>query len=149
MRRNFKEEELKIVDEIYHLFYMKMNKVRSSEKFKKLENVTDLEMGVLHILTYKPDSIMREIRDYLNVSRSTLTGVIDRLEKRKFVKRVISERDRRSFALELTEEGKTAQSEHEEMEKIIYEDILNSLEDDKDVGEFLRLSKKIIKNNKA
>lgn len=143
MRKN---EELKVINEIYHLFYMKMNKVRSSEKFKKLENVTDLEMGVLHILTYKPDSIMREIRDYLNVSRSTLTGVIDRLEKRKFVNRVISERDRRSFSLEITEKGKIAQSEHEEMEKIIYEDILDSLQEEEDVIEFLRLSKKIIKN---
>lgn len=143
-----KKEELKIIDEIYHLFYMKMNKVRSSEKFKKLENVTDLEMGVLHILTYKPDSIMREIRDYLNVSRSTLTGVIDRLERRNFVKRVISERDRRSFALELTEEGKAAQAKHEQMERIIYEDILDSFQEEKDVSEFLRLSKKIIQNIK-
>lgn len=143
-----KEEELKVIDEIYHLFYMKMSNVRNSEKFKELKDVTDLEMGVLHILTYKPNSIMREIRDYLNVSRSTLTGVIDRLEKRKFVKRVISERDRRSFALELTEEGKIAQNEHEEMEKIIYEDILDSLQEEKDVNEFLRLSKKIIQNIK-
>ncbi|MFL0250267.1 MarR family winged helix-turn-helix transcriptional regulator [Clostridium neuense] len=148
MRRNFKKEELKVIDEIYHLFYTKMLNVRHNEKFKTLEDVTDLEMGVLHILTYKPNSIMKEIRDYLNVSRSTLTGVIDRLEKRNLVKRVISERDRRSFALELTEEGKTAQAKHEEMERIVYEDILEALHDDKDTSEFLRLSRQIIKNIK-
>ncbi|URZ08251.1 MarR family winged helix-turn-helix transcriptional regulator [Clostridium felsineum] len=149
MRKNFKNEELKIIDEIYHLFYTKMLNIRNNKKFKKLENVTDLEMGVLHILTYKPDCIMREIREYLKISRSTLTGVIDRLEKRGFVKRVISEKDRRSFSLELTREGKIAQVKHEEMERTIYKEVLASLEEDEDIDEFLRLSKKIIKNIKV
>ena len=39
---------------------------------------------------------------------STLTGVIDRLERRGLLARVINARDRRSFVLELTPAGEAA-----------------------------------------
>jgi DNA-binding MarR family transcriptional regulator len=39
---------------------------------------------------------------------STLTGVIDRLERRGLVARVVNPRDRRSFVLELTPAGDAA-----------------------------------------
>jgi DNA-binding MarR family transcriptional regulator len=39
---------------------------------------------------------------------STLTGVIDRLERRGLARRTVNARDRRSFVLELTPEGAAA-----------------------------------------
>ena len=39
---------------------------------------------------------------------STLTGVIDRLERRELVRRAVNARDRRSFVLQLTSDGERA-----------------------------------------
>ena len=45
---------------------------------------------------------------------STLTGVIDRLERRGLARRAVNARDRRSFVLELTPEGVEAAKTVEE-----------------------------------
>lgn len=45
---------------------------------------------------------------------STLTGVIDRLEQRGLLRRIVNARDRRSFVLELTAEGRQAAKQVEE-----------------------------------
>jgi DNA-binding MarR family transcriptional regulator len=40
--------------------------------------------------------------------KSTLTGILDRMEERGLVKRRLREEDRRSFSVELTAKGRTA-----------------------------------------
>ena len=47
------------------------------------------------------------IADVLNVSRTTVTGMLDRLEAEKLILRAIDPADRRSFTLALTDEGRT------------------------------------------
>ncbi len=47
------------------------------------------------------------IADVLNVSRTTVTGMLDRLEAEKLITRAIDPADRRSFTLALTEEGRS------------------------------------------
>ena len=66
---------------------------------------------------WKPDIILKEIVEILGIPGSTLTSAVDRLEKRRLLRRAISQRDRRSFGLELTDEGRIAQQEHRDSEK--------------------------------
>lgn len=47
------------------------------------------------------------IADVLNVSRTTVTGMLDRLEAEKLITRAIDPADRRSFTLALTDEGRS------------------------------------------
>ncbi len=54
----------------------------------------------------------REIADALGVSRTTVTGLIDRLELDGLVTRAIAPDDKRSFVLNLTEKG------HQTVEKV-------------------------------
>lgn len=50
--------------------------------------------------------INRQIDELNNLwHRILLTSMIDRLEKKNLIKRAISTKDRRSYKLELTEEG--------------------------------------------
>src|SRR5258708_12283249 len=46
-----------------------------------------------------------EIAEVLKVSRTTVSGLLDRLEAAQLIKRAIDPNDRRSFLLELTEAG--------------------------------------------
>lgn len=47
------------------------------------------------------------IADLLNISRTTITGVLDRLESEGLIARAIDPADRRSFVVTLTEAGHT------------------------------------------
>jgi DNA-binding MarR family transcriptional regulator len=47
----------------------------------------------------------KEIADLLNVGRTTVTGILDRLEAEQLITRSIDPADRRSFILDLTEKG--------------------------------------------
>jgi ubiquinone/menaquinone biosynthesis C-methylase UbiE len=80
----------------------------------------------------KPDVILGEIVSILNIPKSTLTNAVDRLEKRNYINRIISKRDRRSYGLELTEEGHLAQKEHLDFEYTVYGRILNALDTDEE-----------------
>jgi DNA-binding MarR family transcriptional regulator len=59
---------------------------------KSFEGLGPIDLHVLAIAEVKPDVILREIKDYLDVPNSTLTGIIDRLEGKGLIERVISER---------------------------------------------------------
>ncbi len=50
--------------------------------------------------------IMREISDHLMIAVSTLTAIVDKMVRKKFVNRYRDENDRRIVRVELTEKGK-------------------------------------------
>jgi DNA-binding MarR family transcriptional regulator len=76
---------------------------------------------------------------------STLTSVIDRLEQRGLINRVVSKRNRRSYALELTQEDIRISALHEAAEKILWGKLLGSLSDDNERDTFIGLMERISK----
>jgi DNA-binding MarR family transcriptional regulator len=60
--------------------------------------------ALVHLRADVPRSVA-ELQTLTGQRPSTLTGVIDRLERRELVRRAVNARDRRSFVLELTPEG--------------------------------------------
>lgn len=63
----------------------------------------------------------------LNVSAPTVTGIIDRLEKSKFVERIYDQKDRRSINVQLTDSGCKVIREIKEAVIKKWEKILGSL----------------------
>lgn len=49
---------------------------------------------------------MTELGRQLHLERSSVTGLVDRVEKRRLVKRVSDPGDRRAYLVELTEDGR-------------------------------------------
>jgi len=93
-------------------------------------DVYSLQLGdlrVLKLIEEHPDAIMRDIRDALGVPHSTLTGVIDRLERNGLVRRTLSDRDRRSYGLVLTEDGERLQREHEQADHELAVHVLEAI----------------------
>jgi MarR family transcriptional regulator, organic hydroperoxide resistance regulator len=60
--------------------------------------------ALAHLRADEPRSVA-ELQTVTGQRPSTLTGVIDRLERRGLARRAVNARDRRSFVLELTPEG--------------------------------------------
>jgi DNA-binding MarR family transcriptional regulator len=133
------EEEIERIDKVWHELIFSMQRTNEELWKDKLSGISTIEISILSIMERKPDVILKDIGDRLGIPGSTLTSAIDRLEKRGLLKRVISERDRRSFGLSLTAEGKLVQDEHKKSEKLLWKKILGSYEKSEDRKELIRL----------
>lgn len=70
-----------------------------------------LSQGEAHLLAELHESGPCSVGDLHRAfahRKSTLTGILDRMEERGLVKRRVREEDRRSFSVELTAKGRTA-----------------------------------------
>lgn len=119
-----------------------------SVKFKEMRQLSNAEVSIISLVYNNPDIIIKEICEEINVPKSSMTSMIDRLEKKNYLTRVISKRDRRSFGLKLTEAGEEIQKQHDEYEKYIFNEIINSLDTDEEKETFLKLTDKIANNLK-
>lgn len=137
---------VELLNELWHTLIKLPKYIEFEHNFSRLQGITTLEISVLNAVSEKPDIIFKEICDTLNIPKSTLTNAVDRLEKRKYLYRVISHRDRRSFGLELTDEGRAAQEEHLKFEFTLCSTILNALDNDNERELLLNLLGKILNN---
>lgn len=90
------------------------------ESSSNLKNLSNTEISVIFKLNKNPQIIMRDLSEDLHVSKSSITGIVDHLEALGYLHRVINQNDRRSYALEITEEGKLVQLQHEKYERKAY-----------------------------
>lgn len=139
MNEKISDEELQSIDKVWHELIISMQKI-SDELWKdKLEGASTVEISILSIIERKSDVILKEIVEILGIPGSTLTSAIDRLEGRGLLRRIISQKDRRSFGLELTDAGRIAQQEHRESEKVLWKKVLGAYETSGERRELIRL----------
>jgi DNA-binding MarR family transcriptional regulator len=104
-----------------------------------------MELHILLLVQVRPDIVLGEIREKLDVPNSTLTSVIDRMEKHGLVKRIISPGDRRSYGLEMTGKGKEIRREHDRILLMLATKMLATL-DKEERKTFIRLLSKVADN---
>jgi DNA-binding MarR family transcriptional regulator len=131
---------------LWHAMLAKSNYKDIEEKYSNLKGLSTNEIAIIRIISEKDECIIKDILEVLNIPKSTLTGIIDKLEKCNIVNRAISKRDRRSYKLELTEKGKAAQEEHVKFEEEVYGKIMISLDTYEERQELLKLMRKIVEN---
>jgi len=71
----------------------------------KAFELTPPQFGVLEALAHLGPMKMCDLGCKLLMSGANVTGVVDRLEKKGWVRRVVDAGDRRTFLIHLTEEG--------------------------------------------
>lgn len=107
--------------------------VKAGDRFFKLFGVTITQYDVLVILKYSDKKVTQgDLGNYRVVSRSNITGIIDRLEKLGYAKREASTRDRRVNYIKITPHG-------EDLIKKVERDYFNNV---KKVVRFLTASDK-------
>ncbi len=85
--------------------FMKSSTADDVERFQELSDFTPVEIQLLSMVGNKKDMLLREFLAIAKIPKSTLTSIINRLEQKEYLRRVINPRDRRSFGLELTKKG--------------------------------------------
>lgn len=90
------EKSLYELNEVYrkHQDYIKT-------KYK----ISALEMEIIQLIVLDGKKKMKEVGEHFNVKLSTLTSIIDKIERQRLVKRVNSKEDRRVVYLEVTQKG--------------------------------------------
>ena len=74
----------------------------------KTAGITSAQSGVLFYLMKSNGCLLRELSEALMLDSSAITGMVDRLEKKKLIKRQNSTSDRRAINIYLTESGHKA-----------------------------------------
>ena len=71
-------------------------------------NISDGRFGVMMLLNHEPEKPVNptDLADRANVTRATMTGLIDTLERDGFVKREHAPDDRRMMLVQLTTKGR-------------------------------------------
>lgn len=127
------------VNEAIHVLLLKLNLTRLGQWSPKLEDIHFMDLHVLSHAEAHPDDTVGQMRELLQVPQSTLTSMIDRLERRDLIRRTINPRDKRSFRLELTPAGQDIQREHRRVERLIARRMLEALPNDQARRQFVRL----------
>lgn len=70
-------------------------------------NITPGQYGVLNCLWQNGTATPKEIAQTLRLENSTISGVLDRMQKRGLIDRVVDPNDRRSVQVVATEEGRS------------------------------------------
>lgn len=75
-------------------------------------NLTPTQCEVFIVLKENGDSMsQRDMEKCLDLSKSTLSGIIGTMERRGFVEKTVSEEDKRVMIISLTEEGNRVYSD--------------------------------------
>jgi DNA-binding MarR family transcriptional regulator len=68
-------------------------------------DLTPIQFAALDAIHHQPGTDQARVAEMIAYDRATIGGVIERLEQKGWVRRVVSERDRRARELSLTPEG--------------------------------------------
>ena len=138
------QKHAETVSDILHLIVLRLRPDRMETWSKKLKGLTPLQLHILKLAQDSPGLAPADILREFDIPQTTLSSALDRLVKRGLLVRRINERDLRSFAFELTDEGKEIQAEHERVDMMIAKLLLGRLDDELERAEFIRLLKKIM-----
>ncbi|MBW1701554.1 MAG: MarR family transcriptional regulator [Deltaproteobacteria bacterium] len=95
-------------DRLINLVFTAQQKLRTylnNALTAKRIKVTPAQAGILFLLKQKDGQSMSELSQVLSIDNSTITGLVDRLEKTGFVSRNASPSDRRISQIHITSEG--------------------------------------------
>ena len=116
------------LEELRRFIEMLSSRFKQTEELfaTKLE-VSERELALLQTLVEEGPMITKELGGRFAVPVSTMTGLVDRMEKKGLVRRVRGRRDRRAIELEATPAGSLALKEHARGIEAVARGILEAL----------------------
>ncbi len=89
------------------------------------------DMYVLERIYLNEKVLVKDLSKQYSIPPSTLTGIIDRLEKKKLIERLRTNIDRRAIELVVTPDGKIIVEKHIEEDLLFSKNFFNTLEQNK------------------
>lgn len=107
-------------------------------------DLTSVQFAALDAIHAHPGTDQARVAELIAYDRATIGGVIDRLEQKGWIRRVVSERDRRARELSLTTEGARVRSTLLPIVQDLQDEILQSLSS-ADRACFLKLARQVVR----
>jgi MarR family transcriptional regulator, temperature-dependent positive regulator of motility len=107
-------------------------------------DLTPVQFAALDAIHGHPGTDQARVAEMIAYDRATIGGVIDRLAQKGWIRRVVSERDRRARELSLTTEGERVRSALLPIVQDLQDEILQSLSD-ADRACFLKLARQAVR----
>jgi DNA-binding MarR family transcriptional regulator len=82
-----------------------MRFIRTEMRSRRGPSLSIPQFRVLTFLSHRPGAPLSGVAEHLGVSRSTASAIVDRLVRRKLVRRTVHPQERRSVVLTLTPAG--------------------------------------------
>jgi DNA-binding MarR family transcriptional regulator len=106
-------------------------------------DLTPVQFAALDAIHSCPATDQARVAEMIAYDRATIGGVIDRLEQKGWILRVVSTRDRRARELSLTAEGERIRSAVLPVVRELQRDILHPLSE-ADRASFLKLARQVV-----
>ena len=106
-------------------------------------DLTPIQFAALDAIANQPGTDQARVAEMIAYDRATIGGVIERLEQKGWVRRVVSERDRRARELSLTPEGQRILKALVPVVRGLQDQILLSL-GEVDRARFLKLARQAV-----
>lgn len=106
--------------------------------------LTPVQFAALDAIHAHPATDQARIAEVIAYDRATIGGVIDRLEQKGWVRRVISERDRRAREVSLTTQGERVRTALLPIVRDLQDEILEPLSG-ADRARFLKLARQVVR----
>lgn len=106
-------------------------------------DLTPIQFAALDAIHNHPGTDQATVAELIAYDRATIGGVIERLEQKGWVDRVVSERDRRARELSLTAEGQRTFKALVPVVRDLQDEILQGL-GDADRTRFLKLARQAV-----
>jgi DNA-binding MarR family transcriptional regulator len=95
------------VDQVLEaMIYLSAETRRVTKELARRANVTGPQLMVVKILETVGDLSLSELSDKIRAQNSTVTGIVDRMEREGLAQRVRSTEDRRVVRIHLTDKGR-------------------------------------------
>ena len=106
-------------------------------------DLTPIQFAALDAIHNHPGTDQATVAELIAYDRATIGGVIERLEQKGWVRRIVSERDRRARELSLTAEGRRLHAALLPIVRGAQDDILEGLSA-ADRARFVKLARKAL-----
>lgn len=123
--------------ELNRAFYQLLQRAAS------LHGITPVQFIVLALLARHPNIRLSDLAERMNLSNSTMSGIVDRMVKAEYVSRERTEADRRAITLNLTKDGHALWQATQETKMKFLEPLLQLSE--RDQLEWQRIQQDIIR----
>jgi DNA-binding MarR family transcriptional regulator len=107
-------------------------------------DLTPVQFAALDAIHAVPGSDQARVAEAIAYDRATIGGVIERLEQKGWVRRVVSERDRRARELSLTDQGEQVRRAVLPVVRAVQDETLAALDRDERAA-FLRLARRAVR----
>jgi MarR family transcriptional regulator, temperature-dependent positive regulator of motility len=108
-------------------------------------DLTPVQYAAMEAIHEHPGTDQAQVAELIGYDRATMGGVIERLEKKDWIRRVVSPQDRRARELSLTAQGNQVRVALQPIVQDLQKEILKPLSK-ADQALFIRLAQRVIRH---